>query len=151
MQNKIKSEFVKITTSTDETIEFGKEIASKLKAGCVIAIYGDLGSGKTTLVKGICSGLGVTQNVNSPTFTIINRYKTPHLDIYHIDLYRLKNPTEVLGTGLTDFMGNDNSISLIEWPEIAEELLPENTVKIRLSHSVENENSRWIKLEMTRQ
>ncbi|MCX7878094.1 MAG: tRNA (adenosine(37)-N6)-threonylcarbamoyltransferase complex ATPase subunit type 1 TsaE [Ignavibacteria bacterium] len=142
------TEFVRITSSKDETVEFGKEIASNLKSGSVIALYGNLGSGKTTLVKGICEGLGVKENVNSPTFTLINEYKGRELDVYHVDLYRLKSTSELQETGLTDFMGSYNTITLIEWPEIAESILPVDAIKIYLSHSVENENTRWIKLEM---
>lgn len=140
-------DFAVTTKNESETINLGVEIASSLKNGDVIALYGDLGSGKTRLVKGICLGLDVKQMVNSPTFIIVNEYNsTKFHNIFHFDLYRLKSEEEILAMGFDDYM-NNRGIVIIEWPEHAERLLPSGTIKIHISHSVENENERWIKVE----
>jgi tRNA threonylcarbamoyladenosine biosynthesis protein TsaE len=147
----MKKDFAITTLNADETIQFGIELAKKLKPGDVIALYGDLGTGKTQLVKGICKGLGVTQTVNSPTFMIVNEYSSPEIkNIFHFDLYRMTSENEVISMGFYDYM-NDRGIILIEWPGLIESLLPEETIKLHLAHTVNSENSRWIKLEMNEQ
>ena len=143
----MERDFAVTTKNETETIELGKQIASSLKSGDVISLYGDLGSGKTRLVKGICLGLGVNDVVNSPTFIIVNEYTSTEFgNVYHFDLYRLRSEAELLGMGFEDYL-NNRGILLIEWPEHAERLLPGGTIKIHISHSVENENERWIKIE----
>ena len=140
-------DFAVTTKNETETINLGVKIASSLKNGDVIALYGDLGSGKTRLVKGICLGLDVKQMVNSPTFIIVNEYNsTKFHNIFHFDLYRLKSEDEILAMGFDDYM-NNRGIIIIEWPEHAERLLPEGTIKIHISHPVENEKERRIKVE----
>lgn len=147
----MKNDFAITTQNADETVHFGFELAKKLKPGNVIALYGDLGSGKTQLVKGICKGLGVTQTVNSPTFMIVNEYSSPEIkNIFHFDLYRMTSEDEVISMGFYDYM-NDRGIILIEWPEHIEGLLPADTIKLHLAHTVGSENSRWIRLEMNEQ
>ena len=141
-------DFAIITKSPEETQNFGKDFAPKLKNGDVIALYGDLGSGKTQLAKGICAGLGVKQVVNSPTFVIVNEYSSEtFLKICHFDLYRMKSYDEVIQMGFDDYLSNSNII-LIEWPEHIESALPAHTVKIHIAHSTENENYRYLRLEM---
>lgn len=141
------SDFAITTKNETETINLGIRIASSLKNEDVIALYGDLGSGKTRLVKGICLGLNVKQMVNSPTFIIVNEYNsTKFHNIFHFDLYRLKSENELLAMGFDDYM-NNRGIVIIEWPEHADRLLPKDTIKIHISHSIENENERWIKVE----
>ena len=137
-----------ITTGSEmETHNFGVELSKKIKQGDIIALYGDLGSGKTQLVKGICKGMGVTQTVNSPTFIIVNEYSSGRFErIFHFDLYRMKSQSEILDIGFRDYL-NNGAIVFIEWPEHVENILPEKTIKIHIAHTVEDENSRWIKLE----
>lgn len=143
----MKRDFAITTKNEAETINLGVKIASSLKHGDVIALYGDLGSGKTRLVKGICQGLDVKQMVNSPTFIIVNEYSSVKFhNIFHFDLYRLRSEDEILAMGFEDYM-NNRGIMIIEWPEHAERFLPPETVRIHISHSVENENERWIKVE----
>lgn len=123
------------------------DFAAKLSGGNVVSLYGDLGSGKTQIVKGICLGLGVTQTVNSPTFIIVNEYTSGQFPkIFHFDLYRMKTQDEILNMGFLDYI-DSTSIVLIEWPERVEDILPEGTIKIHIAHTVEEENWRWIKLE----
>ncbi len=140
-------DFAITTKSADETQRFGKEFAKKLSGGNVVSLYGDLGSGKTQIVKGICLGLGVTQTVNSPTFIIVNEYSSGQFpEIFHFDLYRMKTQDEILNMGFLEYI-DSGSVVLIEWPEHVEDILPEGTIKIHISHTVEDENTRWIKLE----
>lgn len=107
------------------------------------AFYGKMGSGKTTLIKKICKFMGVDENiVNSPTFTIINEYQTNSGDIiYHCDLYRIKTLDELYNIGFEEYLYNDNYL-FIEWPEIAENIYPENILKIIIEEI--NEKTRKI-------
>jgi len=130
-----------ISHSAAETFEFGRQLAEKLQAGDVLALTGELGSGKTCLVKGIAAGLGVTQEVTSPTFTIIHEYRGGRLPLVHVDLYRLDKLSEAVNIGIEDYL-NGPGVTVIEWAERIESLLPANTQRIRLS--VVDENTRNI-------
>jgi tRNA threonylcarbamoyladenosine biosynthesis protein TsaE len=114
-----------ISRSAAETMEFGRQLAQSLRPGDVVALTGDLGAGKTCLVKGIAAGLGVTQEVTSPTFTLIHEYPP----LAHVDLYRLDS---AYGIGLEDYLGGQ-WITVIEWAEKIESLLPAHTKRIRLT------------------
>lgn len=95
----------------------------------VIAFYGDMGAGKTTLIHALCEEKGVTSTVGSPTFSIINEYQYPGGKMYHIDLYRLKDEEEAIRAGVEDCLYSGN-ICLVEWPGRAEAILPENTLRV---------------------
>lgn len=127
------------TNSPEETIALGKKIGTKLKPGDILAFYGDLGSGKTTMIKGICLGLGVKEQdiVKSPSFIMINEYQGRD-PIYHIDLYRIKNTEEILSIGFDEYLYG-GGVCLIEWAEKAEGQLPENLIKIELETISQNE------------
>jgi tRNA threonylcarbamoyladenosine biosynthesis protein TsaE len=128
-----KSPFMEyFTKSSEETIELGRKIGEVLKPGDILGFYGELGSGKTTMIKGIAMGLGVKEEnlVKSPSFIMINEYKG-RFPIYHIDLYRIKNTGEILSIGLDDYLYSDG-VCLIEWAEKAEGDLPENLIKVEL-------------------
>lgn len=99
----------------------------------ILTFSGDLGTGKTTLIQHICARLGVHEDVDSPSFGMVNEYQGEEEQIFHFDLYRLKNTEEALDIGLTEYL-DSGSICLIEWPEIARELLPEESVHITLEH-----------------
>lgn len=134
-----------LSKSPEETLELGERIGSGLRDKDIVLLYGELGSGKTQLIKGICSALGVKQLVNSPTFIIVNEYDAcDKNNIYHFDLYRLKSVEEVIDIGLNDYLKN-RGIILVEWPELIEEILPAGTKKIYLSHVDEEETIRLIK------
>lgn len=122
-----------ITNSAAETKKLAKSLAKKIKAPCVIALYGDLGSGKTTFIQGFVAGLGIKDKVQSPTFVFVRLYGTKPI-IYHIDLYRIENIKYAEGIGLSEFITDPNGITLIEWPEVVESQLPANTIKIRFDH-----------------
>ena len=117
----------RILRSEDDTIEFAKELAPKLKKGDVLALYGELGAGKTFFTQQLCKFLGVKENVSSPSYVLMNEYLGNFI-IRHLDLYRLDSAEEILELGLHDLY--EDSITIIEWPEIAEGMLPENTIHI---------------------
>lgn len=107
-----------ITHSAEETIAFGRRLAAELSPPLVVLLRGDLGAGKTTLVKGIAEGFGAAraEDVTSPTFTLVHEYRGPHTTLYHIDLYRIDTQRELETLGLDDLLA-PNSILLIEWGE----------------------------------
>jgi tRNA threonylcarbamoyladenosine biosynthesis protein TsaE len=135
-----------ISKSEAETQKIGKDFENNLKPGSIAALFGELGSGKTQFIKGICKGLGVKEIVNSPTFIIINEYYTENFGkLYHFDLFRMKTTEEILNLGFEEYLSS-NGILLIEWPELIENILPDNTIKIYLSHMSNHENMREIKI-----
>ena len=134
-----------ISESEDATRKLGSEFAKKLGETDIAAFYGELGSGKTQFIKGICSELRVKNVVNSPTFVIVNEYDYSRgKKIFHFDLYRMKSTEEVIELGFGDYF--DKGIILIEWPELIENLLSGKIYKIRLSHHGDNPNSRLIEI-----
>jgi len=118
----------KITKSPEETKNLAVELAKELRPGAVLALHGDLGSGKTCFVQGLAEALGVKEIVNSPTFAIINEYRGS-IKLYHVDLYRVKSAAEAEALGMDEFLGVDG-ITAIEWPEIISRLLPEDTIHV---------------------
>jgi tRNA threonylcarbamoyladenosine biosynthesis protein TsaE len=119
------------THSPDETLEFGGRLARELQRGDVIALSGELGAGKTALVKGIARGLGITADVTSPTFTLIHEYGGGRLVLFHIDLYRLDSVPQALAIGIEDYL-NGPGVTVIEWAERIAPLLPPHTIRIRM-------------------
>jgi tRNA threonylcarbamoyladenosine biosynthesis protein TsaE len=115
-----------ILSSIEATQDFGENLANELAGGEIIALRGVLGAGKTQLVKGLARGLGFTGDVTSPTFTIIHEYQGGRLTLYHIDLYRIRSETEAVDLGLEEYLPGDG-ITVIEWPERIEHLLPPQT------------------------
>ena len=136
-----------ISHSEAETIEWGEKLSRSLKPGDVVAFYGDLGSGKTRTVQGICQGLRCRDQVSSPTFTLINEYLGT-LPVYHFDLYRINSDQEIYGLGYEEYLYGDG-VCLIEWAERITSLLPENHIKIFLEGRFEQgqEDVRVIRLE----
>ena len=121
-------EFDKNTDSFEETILLAKSMSSKFEPGGIYGFIGDLASGKTTFIKGLLSGLDFNGMVNSPTFTLINEYDAKH-KVIHIDCYRENNISRWIQLGLYDYF-NPNNIVLIEWPEIIEDILPNDRINI---------------------
>jgi tRNA threonylcarbamoyladenosine biosynthesis protein TsaE len=118
----------KITTSPEETKALAADLAKELKPGAVLALHGELGSGKTCFVQGLAEAFGVSAIVNSPTYTIINEYYG-RLRLNHVDLYRLKSEADVLGIGLDELLEGEG-ITAIEWPEKAAAILPKDTIHV---------------------
>jgi len=105
------------------TLGYGAKLAEILQPGLFVALSGELGSGKTTLARGILRGLGYQGKVKSPTYTLVERYNLSRLDLYHFDLYRFRDSRELLEAGFRDDFDSRN-VCLIEWPERAQDLLP---------------------------
>ena len=127
----------------EETVGFGERLADQLRPGDVIALSGDLGAGKTALVKGIARGLGIAQDVTSPTFTLVHEYAGGRLPLFHVDLYRLDNVEQALAIGIEDYLGGPG-VTAIEWAEKIESLLPAHSTRIRIITL--NENARRIEV-----
>ena len=123
--------------SAAETIAFGQRLADNLGPGDVVALHGELGAGKTCLVKGIARGLGVTQDVTSPTFTIVHEYRGGRLHLVHVDLYRLDTPQQAAAVGIEDHFYGE-AVTVIEWAEKISQLLPPRTINVRLEWRGEN-------------
>lgn len=112
-----------ISHNAEETLKLGRQLAATLRRGDVLALAGDLGAGKTHFAKGLAAGLGVETNVTSPTFTLIHEYPGGRLPLFHIDLYRLEEPEEVLAIGLDDYLEGDG-VTVIEWADKFASLMP---------------------------
>ena len=132
-----------ISSSEKETIEFGKIIGKIAKSGQIILLKGDLGSGKTRLVKGIAEALNSNQEVISPTYNLINEY-SGKVTLFHMDLYRLDNEMDLLNIGFEEYLYREG-IVVIEWPELAFDLLPEDFLLINFE--IVSKEKRKLKFE----
>jgi tRNA threonylcarbamoyladenosine biosynthesis protein TsaE len=129
--------FSVITASTEQTVDLGRILGSLLEPGDLVCLYGDLGAGKTHFSYGIALGLEVLdQYITSPTFTFVNEYQG-RIPLYHIDLYRLTDPSELDGIGFEEYIDSDGA-TVIEWAERAEDELPAESLSVYLSHVSEN-------------
>jgi tRNA threonylcarbamoyladenosine biosynthesis protein TsaE len=125
-----------ISHSETQTRRLGARLAALLNPGDVLALVGELGTGKTRWVQGVCQGLDVTGPVNSPTFTLVNEYQGRY-PVYHIDLYRIDSNTEVLSFGLEDYLYG-SGLALIEWADRAKDFLPPDYLTVELHHLEES-------------
>jgi tRNA threonylcarbamoyladenosine biosynthesis protein TsaE len=145
-QTKVTEVLREVTThSAEETVAFGRKLKELLAPPKLVLLRGDLGAGKTTLVKGIAAAFeaAAEEDVTSPTFTLVHEYRGPRANLYHIDLYRIDTPRELETLALDD-LRSDNSILLIEWGEKFPRFARERDVEIVLER--ESENSRRIKI-----
>lgn len=115
-----------IAKNEDETKKLGLELGRRAEPGQIIALIGDLGTGKTTLTKYIAEGLGITEVVSSPTFTVIKEYESGRMPLYHFDVYRVGDPDELFNIGAYEYF-DGNGLCVIEWADLIEDELPENT------------------------
>ncbi len=134
-----------ITNSVEETIYLGKSIANTLRSGDVVLLNGDLGAGKTHLVKGIAQGLGIKDTITSPTFTIENKYKGSKAKLNHFDVYRVNDEDEILDIGFEESIYSD-AVSVIEWSDLIKGILPEEYIDIRIYRDPILENKRRINI-----
>jgi tRNA threonylcarbamoyladenosine biosynthesis protein TsaE len=133
--------------SVQETIQFGKQIGQQLTGGEVLALTGDLGTGKTVLARGIALGLGIPMDqVSSPTFTLIQEYPGS-IPLIHVDLYRIERPSEISALGLEEYF-TPSTIVIIEWAERFPQILPSDHIAIRLEHG-ETEDIRLLSVSGT--
>ena len=122
--------------SPEETFEFGKRLGEAAKPGNVYALAGDLGVGKTVLAKGLAEGLGITDPIVSPTFTIVQIYESGRMPFYHFDVYRICDPEEMEEIGYEDYFYG-NGLTMIEWADLVEDLLPVTRKNIRIEKDLE--------------
>lgn len=130
--------------SEEDTRSLGLEIADALEPGDVVALTGDLGTGKTALTKYIAEGLGVKEEISSPTFTIIKEYKSGRLPLYHFDVYRLGSGNELLDTGAEELLDGDGAC-VIEWADIVADVLPADSLIVSLNYG-DSENERTAEI-----
>lgn len=131
-----------ITSSPEETESLGEKLAGTLSPGAVVALFGELGAGKTCFIRGACRGLKVKQKVTSPSFIIVNHYRG-RMPVYHIDLYRLRDTEEFLSLGYEEYFFGEG-VTLIEWAEKAEPYLPPETITVSIE--IIDENRRAVSI-----
>jgi len=134
------------TNSADETRELAAKIAAETPNGTVFALDGNLGAGKTVFASGFARGLGITEPVSSPTFTIVQEYPRAEGMFFHLDLYRIDNPDAALAFGIDEFLYASDAISLVEWPERIDGLFPPGTVRVAIERT-DREETRRITIE----
>ena len=139
-----------VSLCPEDTFALGKELGEKAKPGDVICLDGDLGVGKTVFTQGFAAGLGITEPVNSPTFTIVQQYDEGRLPLYHFDVYRIGDISEMDEVGYEDLFFGDG-VCLIEWSDLIEEILPEHrttvTIEKDLEKGFDSEKSRWRRIK----
>lgn len=123
-----------------DTVDFANKLQPLLKRADLICLYGDLGSGKTTFVQALGRALGIQEDIDSPSFVMLKEYHSGRLPLYHLDLYRIKESYELMDLGLFDIM--ENGITAIEWPQIAEQLLPYQTLRLYFEYDGEKRKLR---------
>ena len=129
----------------DHIREAARQFISLIGDHTVFAFYGKMGAGKTTFVKAVCEELGVEDVITSPTFAIVNKYTTPSSPIYHFDFYRIKKLEEVYDMGYEDYFYSGN-LCFIEWPELIEEVLPDDAVKVTITEN--SDGSRTVSAQL---
>ncbi|PEN13062.1 tRNA (adenosine(37)-N6)-threonylcarbamoyltransferase complex ATPase subunit type 1 TsaE [Longibacter salinarum] len=130
----MESAFPVTTQSVEETMDLGADLAARLDPGAVVAIDGDLGAGKTHFVKGLARGLGYSEReVRSPTFTIVQVHEGGSMPLYHFDAYRVGSPEEFVDLGFEEYVYGEG-VTVVEWPRRVEDLLPDDTIWLRLEH-----------------
>ena len=132
-----------ISDSVNDTEALGEKIASVLTGDEVIALFGDLGAGKTAFTRGLCRGLGIDDGVSSPTFAIVNSYRGKY-PVYHFDMYRIASVDDLFAVGFYDYL--DTGVLVIEWSENIESELDDDAVRIRISKT-DNEEQRIFEIE----
>lgn len=130
--------------SSEETMNFASNLASKLNVGDVVVLSGELGAGKTKFTEGFLKYFGLDDEISSPTFSIVNEYKKDDLNIYHFDVYRLEDVDEFYAIGGEEYFSS--GICIIEWGEIIEEALPKNCIRIKFEKDLSDENIRYLKI-----
>jgi len=133
------------SSSAAETERLGEIIATQLNRGDVVAFVGDLAAGKTTMIRGICRGLNIQQQIDSPTYTLVNEYPGK-IPVYHMDCYRENRLEEWLELGVNEYFFGEG-ITLVEWADTIMELIPDTAIRLWLDHNLDTEDSRQIRME----
>ena len=134
-----------VTNSPAETAALGQRLAERLQPGDVIAYTGDLGAGKTAFTRGLARGLGITERITSPTFTIVNEYQGGRLPLFHFDMYRLGSSDELYEIGWEDYLAR-GGVCAVEWSEIVADALEEDCIRVDIRQG-DTENQRKITVE----
>lgn len=126
---------IEITIKSEEdSAKLGRKIGEKAEPGSVLALIGDLGTGKTTLTKYIAAGMGVSEVITSPTFNIVKEYRSGRIPLYHFDVYRIEDPEEMYEIGYEEYFYGDG-LCVVEWADMIEELLPGDSAVIKMEYS----------------
>jgi tRNA threonylcarbamoyladenosine biosynthesis protein TsaE len=133
--------------SISATQKFAFEMASKIQYPCVIAMTGDLGSGKTTFTQGFALGMGIKDNVGSPTFKLVSEYKGEHLLLNHVDCYRLENEKDFFNIGGEKYLEPDGAITIIEWSEKIANVVPRDAIKIDFKRIPKKQDIRVLNIK----
>jgi tRNA threonylcarbamoyladenosine biosynthesis protein TsaE len=142
-----------LSTSTEETKQLAIEVAKNVIPGATVLLYGDLGSGKTTFTRFLVEALGFTDRVQSPTFVLSRIYKAGHNQaginkIFHLDLYRITTPEEMVNLDLADYLQDKSALTIVEWPELVQNLLPKDAVRVvKISFAYLDETRRKINVQ----
>jgi tRNA threonylcarbamoyladenosine biosynthesis protein TsaE len=134
-----------ITKTVEDTIKLGNQIGTYVNPGDILCINGDLGTGKTHLVKGIAEGLGIAESITSPTFNIVNEYYG-RLKLYHFDVYRVNDPDEIAALGFDEYIF-DNAVSVIEWANFIMELIPKEHIEINIEKLPDSDQN-WRRISI---
>lgn len=145
---------IMITHTAQETIEAGVYFAKKLRGGEILALNGDLGSGKTTFIKGLAQGLGIKENITSPTFVLLKEYQTLKSNLrggilVHVDAYRIERSEDIESVGIEDYFNHRDVILAVEWAEKIKKILPKD--RINISFETLDENRRKISFKITKE
>lgn len=138
-----------VTRSAEETVEMGRSFSARLQGGDVVALLGELGTGKTQFVAGVCEGLKTSGHVGSPTFTLIHEYPAKEITVVHADLYRIRTGAEVAEIGLVEYF-HPPFVCLIEWAERIVDMLPPDSYIVTLAHTG-GEHERSIEIRRSRE
>jgi len=140
-----------ITKSDKETMKLGEKLAKRFRGGETIALTGDLGAGKTTLIKGIAMGLGIKKNITSPTFVLMKLYKpqtssnSSIKQLCHVDAYRINNGQELNDIGIMEYIDHPRTLTIVEWAEKVKEILPNDVIWVKMGYG-KKENEREIEI-----
>ena len=133
-----------LTYSVNETMQLANKVAMNIPYGKVLALTGDLGSGKTVFAKGFAKAIGIKEPINSPTFKLISEYTNGQIWLYHIDAYRLNGIRDFINIGGEGYLSPKKGFTLIEWADLIGDILDDNAVYVNLSRANENFNKRMI-------
>lgn len=137
MDGNMKTE-TKLLANEQEVMKYGEALGASSRPGQVIALTGDLGAGKTTLTKAIARGLGISETITSPTFTIVKEYRSGRLPLFHFDVYRIGDIDEMYELGYEEYFFDDG-LCVVEWADLIEELIPEDALRISIAYGEKEE------------
>lgn len=138
--------YVIITESESDTVKLGEEVAKKLKKGDIVALSGDLGTGKTAFVKGLARGFGIDDYITSPTFTLVQSYNGPGFNLHHFDVYRISDEDELFEIGFEEYL-YQGDICVIEWADLIPDLIPPEAIWISFERLTDGSNKRRITIK----